>query len=122
MPAELPIACSLSASELPDRMTEMAELGRDALLDARVDGARAQLRFAAGEGVRERVARFVEAESRCCAFLSFALAEAPDEVVLRIDAPAGAEGVLAELVAAFETCGQAARWPPDRPRATSTDR
>jgi hypothetical protein len=122
MPAELPIACSLSASELPGRMTEMAELGCDALVDARVDGARAQLRFVAGAGVRERVERFVEAESRCCAFLSFALAEAPGEVVLRIDAPAGAEGVLAELVAAFETRGRAAEWPPDRPRATSTDR
>ena len=103
MPEELPIACSLSAAEFPARMAQMAELGRDALVDARVDGAHAQLRFVAGEAVRERVERFVEAESRCCAFLTFALADTPGEMVVSIDAPMDAEGVLAELVAAFSS-------------------
>jgi hypothetical protein len=108
MPQELPIACSLSASEVPARMTEMAELGRDALVNARVDGTHAELRFAAGAGVRERVERFVEAESRCCAFLAFELTDGSDEVLLRIDAPADAEGVLTELAAAFGAERQAA--------------
>ena len=102
MPEALPIACSLSAAELPVRKAQMAELGRDALVDARVDGARASLRFAAAAGVRERVERFAEAESRCCAFLSFELRDGPDVVQLTIAAPPDAEGVLAELVAAFE--------------------
>jgi hypothetical protein len=108
VPAELPIACSLSAAELPVRMAEVAALGRDALLDARVDGARARLRFAPSAGLRERVERFAEAESRCCAFLAFEVEEGPDAVLLRIDAPAGAEGVLAELVAAFASTRRAA--------------
>ena len=55
MSAELPIVCSLSATELPVRLAEMAALGRAALLGASVDGTRAAVRFAAGEGVRERV-------------------------------------------------------------------
>ena len=108
MPEELPIACSLSAAELPVRMAQVAELGRDALVDARVDGTRANLRFAAGAGVRERVERFAGAESRCCAFLSFQLEDGPDEVRLIIAAPRDATGVLAELVAAFQSEREAA--------------
>ena len=108
MPEELPIACSLNASEFPARRRQIAELGRDALVDARVDGGHAQLRFAAGAGVRARVERFVEAESRCCAFLAFELTDGADEVLLCIAAPSDAEGALGELVAAFMSTGRPA--------------
>jgi hypothetical protein len=101
MPEELPIACSLSATELPVRLEEIEALGGDALLGARVDGAHAELRFTAATGVRERVQRLADAESRCCAFLTFAIAEARDEVVLTVDGPADAAGVVGELAAAF---------------------
>jgi hypothetical protein len=101
MPAEPPIACSLSATELPVRQAQMAELGRDALVAANVASARAELHFAAGAGVRERVEGFVAAESQCCAFLTMRIDDAPDEVRLTIDAPEDAEPVLAELVGAF---------------------
>src|SRR5262249_18483297 len=97
-----------SARELPARMAQMAALGQDALVDARVDGLSARLRFAAGTGVRERVERFADDESRCCSFLRFRLEDAPDEVLLFIDAPPDAEGVLGELVAAFEPHRKAA--------------
>jgi hypothetical protein len=40
MPAELPIACSLSATELPQRLKEMADLGRAALVDVHECGGR----------------------------------------------------------------------------------
>jgi hypothetical protein len=43
----------------------------------------------------------VAAESQCCAFLEMQIAEAPDEIVLSITAPDGAEPVLDELVSAF---------------------
>jgi hypothetical protein len=101
MPDELPIACSLSATELPVRQAQMAELGRDALVVARVAGTQAELRFAAGSGVRERVQSIVVAERECCAFLTMRVDDAPDEVRLTIDAPEDAEPVLAELVDAF---------------------
>lgn len=108
MPDEPPIACSLSATELPVRKAEMAELGRDALVEAHVEGTHAELRFTAGTGVRERVERIVAAESRCCAFLTLRVDDAPDEVRLTIDAPQDAEPVLAELVEAFRGEAQAA--------------
>jgi hypothetical protein len=101
MSTELPIACSLSAGELDVRQAQIAELGRDALVEARVQAGHADLRFTDGAAVRERVERFVAAESECCAFLTMRVEHAPDEVRVAIDAPDGAELALEELVAAF---------------------
>jgi hypothetical protein len=108
MPSELPIACSLNASEFPERLAEMADLGRAALIDARTEPTRAQLRFAAGAGVRARVEAIVAAESQCCAFLTMRVSDEPDTVVLTIDAPEDAQLVLAELVDAFRNEQQVA--------------
>ena len=101
MPTELPIACSLSATELPARLTQMAELGRDALVDVKLSGTRATLRFVAGTGVRERVRNIVAAESACCAFLAMHVSDEHGMIVLDISAPDDAEPVLRELVSAF---------------------
>jgi hypothetical protein len=99
---ELAIACSLGETELPERLRQMAELGRDALLESRTAGTRAELRFAGGPGVRERVDAIVTAESQCCAFLDLQVSAEDGAVVLRVTAPDGAELVLTELVAAFQ--------------------
>lgn len=101
MPAELPIACSLTAEELPRRLGEMAALSRAALTGTRTGPGHAELRFARAAGVRERVAAIAAAEARCCAFLAMRVRDEPAAVVLEIDAPPHAELVLAELVAAF---------------------
>src|SRR4051794_22638166 len=98
---ELSIACTLNASDFAVRERLIADLGRDALIDARQEETCAVLRFAARTGVRERVDRFVADESRCCAFLNMEVVDAQDEVVLTIVAPADAESVLAEMVGAF---------------------
>ena len=108
MPTELPIVCSLSAAELPARLAQMAELGRDALVDVELTGTHATLRFALGAGVRERVTSVVAAESACCAFLAMQVSDEPDAVVLGITAPEDAELVLNELVDAFRGEPQAA--------------
>ena len=101
MPAELPIACSLNADELPARLAAMTVLGRDALVDVRREPALAELRFAAGDRVRERVEAIVAAEARCCAFLDMEVRDEPDLVVLHITGPVDADLVLGELVDAF---------------------
>jgi hypothetical protein len=100
MPDEQPIACSLSATELPKRFAEIAALGDVALVDVRAEPLRAELRFA-GEHVRDRLEAIVAAESSCCSFLTMELTEEPALVVLTIAAPEGAEIVLQELVGAF---------------------
>jgi hypothetical protein len=108
MPSELPIACSLSATDLSTRLREMAELGRAALVDVRHEQTRAELRFAVGSDVRDRVEGIVAAESQCCAFLAMTVSDEPDTVVLTVHAPEGAELVLQELVDAFRGQPQAA--------------
>lgn len=101
MATELPIACSLAPAELPQRLAEMAALGREALVERRVDGTRAHLRFAGGRETADRVRRIAAAERDCCAFLALRVEEAAGEVVLTADAPPGAEGVLTEWAGAF---------------------
>jgi hypothetical protein len=101
MPADLPVACSLTAAEMRKRLAEMASIGGSSLLTARRTDALAVLRFRAGVDRRKRLEAVVAAESECCAFLSMDLREGPDALELRITAPEGAEPVLEELVAAF---------------------
>ena len=111
MSPEPPVACSLSATELPLRLAEMATLGRAALVTAVADATRAELRFAASDGVRDRVSAIVAAESRCCAFLTMRVTDERGTVVLTVDAPEGADLVLARLVDAFRGSSSADRHP-----------
>jgi hypothetical protein len=104
---DTPIACSLDAASLTERIGELRALGRDALLGAETAAGRSTLRFAPGAETRARLAAVVAAEATCCAFLSFTLADAPDAIVMTISAPEGAEPVVAELVAAV-SAGRAA--------------
>jgi hypothetical protein len=101
MPTELPIACSLNASDLTHRLAEIGALGHDALVDVRTEPTRAVLRFAAGTAIRARVVAVAQAESECCGFLTLNVSDEPDTVVLAIDAPADAQLVFDELVDAF---------------------
>jgi hypothetical protein len=101
MTSELPIACSLSAGDLDDRLAQMAGLGRDALLGAELTPGRARLRFAHVAGIRDRLERIAAGEAECCAFLTTTVREERGELVLAIAAPAGAEPVLEGLVDAF---------------------
>lgn len=101
MPDELPIACSLSASELPERLADMSAIGSASLLGVEADDGRAVLRFRPDPPTGERLATIVAAEQECCAFLTMRLSDEPDAISLTIEAPAGAEPVLDDLVAAF---------------------
>jgi hypothetical protein len=100
MTAEPPIACTLTASEMPARRAEMSAIAED-LVSADVHEAHAVLRFGPAAATRERVAAFVAAESRCCAFLRMQVRDDPDALTLTIDGPAGSEPVVGEMVAAL---------------------
>jgi hypothetical protein len=91
-----PVACLLSGPELEQRLAEIAAAGRDAV---RVGD---ELHFPADAATRERLEAIIAAESRCCAFLTFDLRECGDELALRINAPAEAEAIAAELREAFK--------------------
>jgi hypothetical protein len=110
MTSEPAIACTLSAAELPARRGQMAAIARD-VVSADARDARAVLRLRPSAATRERVAAFVAAESRCCAFLRMELRDEPDALTLTILGPPGAEHVVGELVAALTSPVSARRGP-----------
>ena len=97
----LPIACTLSSTDLRERGKELRALGRDALLDATEADGRAVLRFRPDPSVRRRVDSVVAAESECCAFLEFEVAHEDESTVLTISAPNGGAEMVHELAAAL---------------------
>jgi hypothetical protein len=102
MPAQLPIACSLSAAALSRRLAEMQDLGRCALLGVERTTTTAVLRFRPGREAHERLTAIVAAEADCCAFLDMTVSQSHDDaLVLSVSAPPDAAPVLDELVAAF---------------------
>lgn len=105
MTPETPIACSLSAEELPARLAQMRAIGKDALLAVTPQGT---LRFRADETTRERLDAIIAAESQCCSFLRFELAEDGGELLLSVTAPEGAEPLARDLVDAFAADTKAA--------------
>jgi hypothetical protein len=95
---DLPIACTLDAPALEERLAEIRAVGRDALIAAEPGGV---LRFRATPDTRRRLERIVAAEAECCAFLGLELLEQDGELRLTISAPEGAEPVASGLVEAF---------------------
>ena len=102
MNTDPPIACSLTAAELPARLAEMRAVGERSLLSAEHTDDGAVLRLRSDAGMRARVEALVQAESECCPFLAFDLGESEDALVLTIRSPDEGRAVVQDLVAAFE--------------------
>lgn len=96
-----PIACSLAASDLRRRLSEIAAIGAESLLERRDEGDRRLLRFRADAGTRRRLEAVVAAEGECCSFLELSLKEQGRELVLSIGAPEDGRGAADALAAAF---------------------
>ena len=95
MATELPLACSLDAGDLNERARQLAEVGRRGLFTSEVSGNRAVLHWDAA--VRDDVRAVMAAEAQCCPFLDMRLVDGEGSVELVVEAPAGAESVLADL-------------------------
>jgi len=101
MTPEPPIACTLTAAQMPARLAEIRAVGDAALRSTEATGSGAVLRFNADQPTRARLAAIVAAEAACCAFLEFDLEGGPAQTVLTIEAPNGGEEVVHQLVEAF---------------------
>jgi len=55
MPTEIPIPCTLTAAQMPQRLAEIRAIGQAALLSAETTDSDAVLRFRAGADTRTRV-------------------------------------------------------------------
>jgi hypothetical protein len=94
-----PIACTLNPGDFKDRLAWIADLTRDSLLDHERRGLVLRLRYA--PAAAERVRELVRREQHCCAFLSFDLEEAPNEIRLTVTAPEDARDAADALFEHF---------------------
>lgn len=97
--ADTPIACTLEAGELQERLEWITQLNRAALLGARREGLRLVLTYC--PGYAERIREMVRREQQCCAFLGFDLKEEEKSVTLVIEAPRHAADTLDAIFEPF---------------------
>jgi MerR family copper efflux transcriptional regulator len=91
-----PIACTLEPEAIPDRLEAWRATLRDAA--SRTTAADGALRIEFGDAIQlAEVARLVEAERRCCAFLSFTIVADDRGLVLEVRAPDSATDVLSAI-------------------------
>jgi hypothetical protein len=101
MTEDKPIACSLGAGVLEQRLATIAAVGADSLLSHHLEGDRHLLQFHADPDTRQRLEEIVIAESECCPFLALALSEEDGQLTLSIAGPEEAKTVADQLAAAF---------------------
>jgi hypothetical protein len=94
--ADEPIACTLEASAMPDRLSAWrAVLDRARTRSTTADGAR-RVEFGDDLDVGN-LAELVAAEQRCCAFFSFAITVDSRGIGLEVTAPDDAAEVVDSL-------------------------
>jgi hypothetical protein len=101
MADQIPIACSLDAGALRERLAEIKAVGAASLIDNTHEGGRHVLRFRADAETERQLEEIVAAESRCCAFLDLDLTRRDDELILALAAPPGAEEIVEALALSF---------------------
>jgi hypothetical protein len=101
MTNDTPVACSLGADELKQRLAVIAEIGADSLISRDIEGDRHLLRFRANAAARRRLEGIIAAEAECCSFLDLSLSEEEGELVLSIAAPKDAQALADEFARAF---------------------
>jgi hypothetical protein len=93
---KIPIACSLSADDMGDRMEQWrAAVAQATTREATPEGYR--LRFASDPAFAGRLAELAAREVECCAFFTFAVTVATDGLALEVLAPADARPMLDDL-------------------------
>jgi hypothetical protein len=93
---KIPIACTLTADQAPDRVAEW----RDALATARARERTAEgyrLRFPKDAAFASRLADLAAREVDCCAFFTFTVMLTNAELVLEVVAPAETHEMIGEL-------------------------
>lgn len=101
MTEAIPIACSLGASDLRQRLNEIAAIGARSLIERSEDSDRQLLRFRSDAETRRRLEAVVAAEAECCSFLELSLDREGGDLVLSIAAPEDGRSIAEELAAAF---------------------
>lgn len=95
--AEAPLACTISATEIPER-TALVDRLRAALTGIERTPHGMLLRFPADAAVVADARRFALEEKRCCGSWEFEIMVADNTVTLRWDGPPDAEDLVDRLL------------------------
>ncbi|MGD9734266.1 MAG: hypothetical protein AB7V58_01465 [Solirubrobacterales bacterium] len=106
MTDDTPIACSLGADDLQQRLGEIAQVGATSLINRDTEDGKHTLRFRSDPTTRRRLEEIVAAEADCCSFLDLELVEREGVLILTLAAPEDGQPVADELVAAFAGGGK----------------
>lgn len=102
--AEAPIACTLGAEDVDQRLADWHETVAVALTHV-VTPTGVQLTFQPSPVLAARLATLAAAETHCCAFFRMRLTLAADELTLDIACPPAAMPILEALLRADEQLG-----------------
>jgi len=91
-----PIACTIGADEIPDRIA-IVERMRASMTSLERTDTGLLLQFPREPAIEADVRRFAVDEKRCCQFWGFAVIDGDDEIVLRWDGPPSAGELLDRL-------------------------
>ena len=94
-----PIACSLDAGELTERMEEWRALVASSVRTLESDATTVRLVLDGSDGALLRAAALGQREKACCPFFDVSIDLAADARTLTLGVPDGAEEVLATFVA-----------------------
>jgi ubiquinone/menaquinone biosynthesis C-methylase UbiE len=92
--SDRPIACTLSADGMADRLALMEALAADGLLDRAATDTGVRVRLRGTPEVEQRTRELIVAESSCCPFLDFALDRDGSDLVLTISGPHDARPII----------------------------
>lgn len=95
------MACTLDAQDGAAQLARWRELAARARPEARRDGHRVEVRFEAAPGVADELRALVATERRCCAFLTWTVADTGDAVVLGVEAAADSPDDVATVAHLF---------------------
>ena len=94
---EVDIACTLEGADFARRVAEWRELGRS-VKERTVEPGRVTAIYPRGDGLEERLARLIEAESACCPFLRFDMREEDESIRLELTFPPEAEAMIDQVI------------------------
>ena len=95
----LPVACTLTEAELRERRATILDSVRRAVLDITPVPDGYSYRFDATSEILAQLARLVDLERQCCAFLTFRLTVGADQqpICLEITGPPDAKPVIVDF-------------------------
>ncbi len=100
---ELPVACTLGASDGPSRLQRWQHLHQIAVPVAQLTNGEFEVRYQPGLEVLAELQDLVAEERVCCAFVSWTVTEENGQPVLRVTAPTGSPQDIEPIAAMFDT-------------------